>query len=205
MVVLRLDRARFERFVEASIGRPQKQPLQLSPLMMLNSVGGQMLAEQVKSSLRCIGQLGPANLSPLLAAHIENSVMSAMLYLQPHNRSQEVSDLLKGSEPRAVRKVRDYLEHHADEPISMELLAEVADVPVRTLYHQFRTALGISPLQMLRDIRLRRAHEELRNPDTDTSVTTVAMNWGFEHLGRFSSLYRARYGELPRETLGRSR
>ena len=38
-----------------------------------------------------------------------------------------------------------------------------------------------------------------------TSVTTVALNWGFDHFGRFAANYRQRFGEAPRETLQRAR
>jgi AraC-like DNA-binding protein len=37
------------------------------------------------------------------------------------------------------------------------------------------------------------------------SVSEVAFAYGFEHLGRFSIAYRARFGESPRETLRRGR
>jgi AraC-like DNA-binding protein len=49
-------------------------------------------------------------------------------------------------------------------------------------------------------------HDELTdNGDSHSSVSNVAHRWGFVHLGRFSSAYRRRYGELPSQTLGRRR
>ena len=32
-------------------------------------------------------------------------------------------------------------------------------------------------------------------------MTDVALRWGFSHFGRFSEIYRARYGLSPRDTL----
>ena len=173
--------------------------------MLLGSAGGQLLVEQVKSHIRCIDRIGSTELPPLLAAHLENSIMSTMLYIQPHNRSHEFSGLLTQSEPAAVSRIREYLEQNADQAIDMGKLAEIAGVPMRTLYYQFQKAMGISPMQLLRDIRLGRARDDLMRRGRNASVTDIAFNWGFEHLGRFSSLYRKRFGELPRETLNRGR
>ena len=36
------------------------------------------------------------------------------------------------------------------------------------------------------------------------SVTEIAMQWGFTHMGRFSIEYRRRFGESPSETLSRA-
>jgi len=45
----------------------------------------------------------------------------------------------------------------------------------------------------------------LQNLDNATSVTNEAARWGFLHFGRFAQEYRALFGELPSETLRRSR
>ena len=37
------------------------------------------------------------------------------------------------------------------------------------------------------------------------TVTSVAFDWGFSHLGRFAALYKACFGEQPSETLRRGR
>lgn len=51
----------------------------------------------------------------------------------------------------------------------------------------------------LKDLRLEKAHQELRNSEYQ-SVTDIAYKWNFTHLGRFSQEYKRRYGELPSST-----
>jgi len=56
----------------------------------------------------------------------------------------------------------------------------------------------------LREVRLRRAHDELlASPPSSTTVSAVASRWGIVHLGRFAAAYRAAFGESPSQTLAR--
>ncbi|SDU55082.1 Helix-turn-helix domain-containing protein [Gordonia westfalica] len=60
----------------------------------------------------------------------------------------------------------------------------------------------MSPMQFLRQIRLERAHQQLLREDPATvTVAEVAQSWGFDNLGRFSQMYRHRYGRLLSHTL----
>jgi len=54
-------------------------------------------------------------------------------------------------------------------------------------------------------VRLQVARDRLTRPGTGSSVTDIALDCGFVHLGRFSGQYRQAYGELPSETLARAR
>ncbi|WP_182873127.1 helix-turn-helix transcriptional regulator [Microbispora sp. H10670] len=91
-----------------------------------------------------------------------------------------------------------------DQPpaLTVEDIAEAVGVSARALQEGFRRHLEKTPTSFLREVRLDRVHAELaaRNPYTAT-VTDVAYRWGFAHLGRFSSVYRQRFGESPSETL----
>jgi transcriptional regulator GlxA family with amidase domain len=79
----------------------------------------------------------------------------------------------------------------------------VSGVGVRALQDGFREAVGASPTAWIRSRRLERAHADLRaaEPGDGTTVTEVAMRWGFSHFGRFSVRYRERFGVSPHETL----
>ena len=53
-------------------------------------------------------------------------------------------------------------------------------------------------------LRLERAHDTLLAAiPGSTTVTEVALRWGFPHLGEFAARYSARFGEKPSETLAR--
>ena len=60
-------------------------------------------------------------------------------------------------------------------------------------------------MEFLTEQRLHRAHEKLLKARLADSVTNIALDCGFNHLGRFSQLYRKRFGERPSETLRKNR
>jgi AraC-like DNA-binding protein len=56
---------------------------------------------------------------------------------------------------------------------------------------------GYTPMQFLRQVRMRRARKRLLSPDADDTVTSISLECGFTHLSRFAGEYRRQYGERP--------
>jgi transcriptional regulator GlxA family with amidase domain len=109
------------------------------------------------------------------------------------------------SEPSPSRRAADLLADRLYEPWSVERLASVLGLSSRTLHRVVRRELGVSPMTMLRRVRLAQARADLEAPTPRTSVTGVAYDCGFNHLGRFSQQYARRFGESPSKTLRRAR
>jgi AraC-like DNA-binding protein len=85
---------------------------------------------------------------------------------------------------------------------SPEEFAVALGVSDRWIRAAFRRVYGVSLLAYFRSRAMHGAHRELRSSRPDvTSVTEVAMRWGFWHLGRFSANYKSYFGELPSRTL----
>ena len=85
-------------------------------------------------------------------------------------------------------------------------LSIAAGVSQRTLEHAFRERFGITPGSYLRLKRLNGAHRDLLESKPGTiSVSRVAYEWGFLHLGRFSSFHRRIFDETPYQSLSRAR
>ncbi|GJH13101.1 AraC family transcriptional regulator [Caballeronia novacaledonica] len=85
---------------------------------------------------------------------------------------------------------------------SINDLADAAGVSPRALQMICQRERDISPTDLLRNMRLDAAHRRLKT-SSFVSVTETALELGFGHLGRFSSYYRERFGELPSETCTR--
>ncbi len=89
--------------------------------------------------------------------------------------------------------------------ITMARLVGVSGVAERTLTKHFRAFLGLSPLNYLLRLRLVTVRETLLRGASGASVTKVATQYGFTHLGRFAIHYQRAFGESPSATLRRVR
>ena len=109
------------------------------------------------------------------------------------------------SRVQAVKRVRDYVMAHSRAPITVVDLSRVAGVSPRTLRNGFHEQFGIGPKAYLTALRLSSARRSLREAaPSSTTVTEVALENGFWHLGRFAQAYRRHFGELPTTTLNRA-
>jgi transcriptional regulator GlxA family with amidase domain len=82
-------------------------------------------------------------------------------------------------------------------------IARAAYVTVRAVQLAFRRHLDTTPTAYLRQVRLERAHQQLRDlsPDDGATVIEIAARWGFADPSHFRGLYRRTYGQPPSHTL----
>ena len=106
---------------------------------------------------------------------------------------------------QVVAKIRDYANGSASAPISIDTLCDIAHVSQRTLHNSFVSILGISPMHFIRLNRLNHVRRRLCDPDSTSTVSQIANDWGFYHLGKFAQDYRHLFGERPSVTLSRYR
>ena len=107
-----------------------------------------------------------------------------------------------GARSGVAKRARAFIGEHFREPVRMEDLCRATGVGVRTLQRCFKQCFGVTVTSYLKAVRLDAAYRDLiaAHPSWDT-VTTIAERNGCSHLGRFSSQFRERFGQLPRETL----
>lgn len=202
-LIVRMDRSMLETHLYRMLNRQVRQPLRFSLGMALDSRGGRTLLTLVNLLRGEMENDGAIIREPLALAQFQSLLMTHLLLNQSHTHS----DALHGRElpppPKAIRQAVEIIETRAAKPLTVADIAAEVHVSVRALQDGFRRHLGCSPTEHLRDIRLTRARRSLLegNPAT-TTVTSVATQWGFLHLGRFALEYRKRFGESPSATLG---
>jgi transcriptional regulator GlxA family with amidase domain len=110
--------------------------------------------------------------------------------------------------PRArvsLEFIQGLLNSHLRERWSVGRLARAFGVSDRSLHRLVRRQFGVPPMALLRRARLARARAMLQTSGPGMTVTVVALDCGFSHLGRFSTEYARRFGERPSQTLRRHR
>jgi len=109
--------------------------------------------------------------------------------------------MLPGLLSRDVKKAIDLLQASPERAWTVDGLAASCGVPRRTLERHFQRFVNQGPVEFLRTVRLDRARLKLLTAQPQTTVTDIAVQCGFNHLGRFAAWYRERYGESPLATL----
>ena len=100
-----------------------------------------------------------------------------------------------------IRMVEAWIDAHLADPITLGRLCAVAGVGDRYLESAFRAHRGQTPLQFVMARRLARVRRRLLESEPGDSVTQLAHDAGFVHLGRFAARYRSAYRESPSATL----
>lgn len=179
------------------------RPLQFQPLFAPNAPRIASVVSLLETIVGEMDRSGGVLESATAVASAEQALLTFLLFGLDHN----LSDALKkpAAEPgdKQVREVEEYIEAHASEPIGLETLAGVTGHSASSIHRAFRRHRDCSPMAYLREVRIRLARRQLLSHDPTQSVTSVAFQCGFTHLGRFASLYKRHFGESPSETLTR--
>lgn len=167
-------------------------------------------ARYVFDGPRLTGSGGTTSLDLMLdwLERIHGSVLSAsvarqlMHQRQPADTQTPVGIITERNQlPTAVAKALAIMEATTSAPISLTTLGERVGKSPRQLARLFKEHVGLSPQRHYLTIRLDHAQRILA--ESQLNVTQAAIATGFEHLAHFSRTYKARFGELPRETARR--
>lgn len=201
-LVVRIDREALERNCIQHLGHGLRHELEFRPLLSLDNPNGMKWTSMLRWIYESLAIDENGFDSPIVAAQIEQMVITMLLTSQQHNYSEELAGEGRSIAPAFVKRIERYIEEHADEPITIVDLAEHAGVSSRSIFNGFRRFRNTSPMLFLKEVRLRRVNEELKRlTPSETTVTAIAYKWGFTHLGHFTTDYKRRFGESPSQTL----
>ena len=119
-----------------------------------------------------------------------------LLYLLCNPKEQEDATLaLERETARRLAEIRRYMEEHLDEPLTIPFLSRRACLSTTTFKESFRRLYGLPVHTWLRQRRMERAAELLR--DSSLSVLGVAQSVGYGSASQFSAAFHRQYGMTP--------
>jgi transcriptional regulator GlxA family with amidase domain len=104
---------------------------------------------------------------------------------------------LEGVKDQRVRYAVHFIEQRLDSAVSVEAVASFVGVSKRQLERIFRAALGMSPAQFHRRLRLEYGRWQVEN--SSRLITQIAVDCGFADAAHFAREFRNTYGCRPRD------
>lgn len=136
----------------------------------------------------------PEELELIVASILEQRQRLQAYYLSVSGLSDEAisrppSDLPDQQEDAFLQKIRQVVEAHLEqEDFSVEQLSQLLFMDASNLYRKVKALTGLSPVQYIQSLRLKRAKKLLM--ETDESITSVAISCGFSSSGYFSRVFK---------------
>ena len=200
--VVNVFKPQLDDYAVAMQGGKRGEVLDLANRLQLALPAGQALQRYLSFLWSEMRRSSPLLESDLVVEELEKALLTSLLFAADPMQRNTDENVPSAYLHRAV----DFIMTHLSAPLSLGAISTAAGVHARTLQRAFNECYGMSVMRFARERRLERAHEKLLAVDDPaTSVTDVALENGFWHLGRFSAVYRQRFGESPAGTLRRSK
>ncbi len=154
-----------------------------------------------RDRLTCSGGVSAAHLAAFIVErHLGRARAAKSLHIMIIDEAaaeepQPGMPLALATDDPLVRKALLLMQQSIDAPLSIAALVHLMGVSRRKLERHFREALGMTPLEADRLIRLEQAKHLLRS--TRRSATRIAADTGFTDLPHLIRVFRAAEGMTP--------
>jgi AraC family transcriptional regulator len=185
LIHLYLSEAFFRNMVE---GAPASVETSLIPSLLVRDP---FLVELAKTLYResldgSLSTIFTQSVATLTATHLLRSYS---------NRMPATASLKGGMGPSRERRVLAYIEEHLNESISLEDLAQVAEISPNYLIALFRQSMGMTPHKYVIQMRVERARALLKQKQL--TLLEIAQHCGFLDQSQFTTVFRRYAGVAP--------
>ncbi len=116
--------------------------------------------------------------------------------------THDLPELHPSSRCKLMQQAEEIILADINRPWTVYDLCMELHVSERTLRYGFHEHFGMAPIAYLKALRLNGVRRQLKASTADkTTVTNVAVQWGFWHMGQFAKDYKKMFDECPSETL----
>ncbi len=100
-----------------------------------------------------------------------------------------------------VRNVEAFMWDNVEEPLTLDRICKEMHCGVRALIYAFKDVYGVGPMTYWKVRRLNAAHRKLRSSGGNTAILEIAADFGFWHMGHFSSDHKHMFGMTPSQAI----
>jgi AraC-like DNA-binding protein len=118
------------------------------------------------------------------------SLLTMVMFQLPHVPKEP-----QNKRDQMLNQVKDYMDHHYIEELTVEKLSTLAHMSMSSFAHQFKKRSGFSPVQYIIRLRVGKAQQLLFS--TDDSITDISMQVGFDNLSYFNNQFKKFTGMSP--------
>lgn len=194
MLLVQIEVDHLRKEAEAMLGRTLDAPIRFDPKLRMKA---KQLVPWRQQLRQVISDLDSGH-----EAHGLTELMLQFLEAAPSNIQCFFDAAPVHLAPAQIKRAMAFIKAEFRSEINVHDVAKAAGASTRALQYGFKKTYGLTPMQMVRLERLRWARYWLQGAHPGQTVTQIASDLGFSHLGRFSQDYRAAFGETPQSTLG---
>jgi AraC-like DNA-binding protein len=177
-----LDSGLLRKAAEEVAGRPCEIPFFASPIIQ-NAETAAML-RSLHMSLEGSGT----------ALERQSKFLWTFAQIAKRHADDPAAEKPLGDEKAVVRQVRQYLENHYTENVTLETIVNLSGLSAYHLIRVFRSETGLPPHAYLEQVRITRARQLLRKGN---SIADVAFMTGFADQSHFSRHFKKMTGVTP--------
>ncbi|SRR5690606_37594748 len=203
-LIVAIDKNLLEAKLNSRLGFMTTQRLEFSGLIDRSTCDGTFLLNLLNAYCETwdlqASQSGFAAVNQIMRDTVTDAII-----LCARNSHSELLAKEDGPDP-AIRRIAEYVTANIQDDISVADLAAEVNIGERRLFKIFQLHLQTTPLLYIKSVKLQHVKKAIEQTACNgRTVTDIATDYGFGHLGRFSMEYRRIHGELPSETLMRVR
>jgi AraC-like DNA-binding protein len=197
MLLVQVDARRVKKEAEQFLGRQLSAPIRFEPTIRMKAQQLSLWRQRLRNMFRDADRgITPTTSSEMIIELLEAAPSNVQCFFDARP-----PELASGQ----IRKAMDIIKANFELELTLDDIARAAGASPRALQYSFKAAYNLTPMQMLRLERLRWARHLLLAATAHQTVTQIALDLGFQHLGRFAQEYREAFGETPNQTLSKSK
>ncbi|MDH7447959.1 helix-turn-helix transcriptional regulator [Aquimarina sp. 2201CG14-23] len=112
-------------------------------------------------------------------------------------RGNEFIAILQQLKKRAKKNIKTFMSENFDKPLDVEDYAYLTGRSISTFRRDFKSKFGVSPKKWLIQRRLEKAAILLQK--TNSSVTNIALETGYENTSHFIKVFQSKFGISPKK------